>query len=94
MRSLGQNKNRGIRKKELANQFYTERVSNIQGFQRIKKLSSDKISMAKQMVKDAIKTEFHPAYVLADSWFMSDTFITEIQKIKIRHAKKLHVIGL
>lgn len=50
--------------------------------------------MAKQMVKDAIKTEFHPAYVLADSWFMSDTFITEIQKIKIRHAKKLHVIGL
>jgi hypothetical protein len=46
------------------------------------------------MVKDAIKTGFEPAYILADSWFMYDTFISEIQKIKIRYAKKLHVIGL
>jgi hypothetical protein len=50
--------------------------------------------MAIQMVKDAIKTGFEPAYVLADSWFIWDTFVSEIQKIKIRYAKKLHVIGL
>jgi hypothetical protein len=50
--------------------------------------------MAIQMIKDTIKTGFEPAYVLADSWFMSDTFVFEIQKIKIRYAKKLHVIGL
>jgi hypothetical protein len=31
---------------------------------------------------------------LADSWFMCETFVSEIQKIKIRYAKKLHVIGL
>jgi hypothetical protein len=46
------------------------------------------------MVKDAIKTGFEPAYVLADSWFICDTFVSEIQKIKIRYTKKLHLIGL
>jgi hypothetical protein len=50
--------------------------------------------MVIQMVKDTIKTGFEPAYVLAYSWFMSDIFVSEIQKIKIRYAKKLHVIGL
>ena len=43
--------------------------------------------MAFQMVKDAIKTNFEPVYVLAESWFMCDTFVSEIQKIKIRYAK-------
>ncbi len=46
------------------------------------------------MVKDAIKTGFEPAYLLADTWFMCDTLLFEIQKIKIRYAKKLHVISL
>jgi hypothetical protein len=50
--------------------------------------------MAIQIIKDAFKTGFEPAYVLADSWFMCDTFVSEIQKIKIRYAKKLHIIGL
>ena len=39
------------------------------------------------------KGVFEPAYVLADSWFMCDTFVSEIQKIKIKYTKKLHVIG-
>ena len=30
------------------------------------------------MVKDAIKTEFKPAYLLADPWFMCDNFVSEI----------------
>jgi len=50
--------------------------------------------MSIQMVKDAIKTGFEPAYILADSWFMRNNFVSEIKKIKIRYAKKLHVIGL
>ncbi len=90
----GKNRNRGLKNKELANQFCKERDAESLGFQRVKQLSTDKISMAIQLVKDAIKTGFEPAYVLADSWFMCDTFVTEIQKIKIRYAKKLHVIGL
>jgi hypothetical protein len=83
-----------MKNKELANQFYKERDAHSPGFQRVKQLSADKISMAIQMVKDAIKMGFEPAYVLAYSWFMSDTFVSEIQKNKIRYGKKLHVIGL
>ena len=50
--------------------------------------------MVIQMVKDAIKTGFEPTYVLSDSWFMCDTFMSEIQRLKIRYVKKLLVIGL
>lgn len=50
--------------------------------------------MAILMVKDAIKMDFEPAYVLADSWFMCNNCVSEIKNIKIRYAKKLHVIGL
>jgi hypothetical protein len=52
---------------ELDNKFYKERNADILGFQCVKQLSFDKISMAIQMVKDAIKTGFGPAYVLKDS---------------------------
>ena len=34
--------------------------------------------MVIQTVKDSIKTGFEPPYVLADSWFMCDTFVSEI----------------
>jgi hypothetical protein len=50
--------------------------------------------MAIQMVRDTMKTGFEPAYVIAHAWFMCYTFLSEIQKVKIRYAKKLHVIGL
>jgi len=60
-------KNRSMKYKELAKQFYKERVADSPGFQRIKQLSTDKISMAIQMLKNAIKTGFEPAYVLTDS---------------------------
>ncbi len=90
----GKNRNRCIKNKELANQFYKEREADNPGFQRVKQLTTNKISMAIQMVKDAIKTGFEPAYVLADSWFICDTFASEIKKIKIRYAKKLLVIGI
>ena len=46
------------------------------------------------MVKDAIKTGFEPDYSLADSWFVCDIFVSEIQKIKISYVKKLHFIEL
>jgi len=71
-----------------------ERDADSPGFQRVNQLRTDKISMAIQMVKDAIKTRFKPAYVLTDSWLMCDTFVYEIQKIKIKYVKKLHVTGL
>jgi hypothetical protein len=83
-----------MKSKELANQFYKKRNADSPGFQRVKQLSTDKILMAIKMVKDTIKTGFEPDYVLADSWFMCDTFVSEIQKIKMIYPRKLHVIGL
>jgi len=82
-----------MKNKELANQFKKERDADRPGFQQVKQLSSDKISMAIQML-NTVKTGFEPAYVFADFWFICDTFVSEIQKVKIRYAKKLHVIGL
>lgn len=41
--------------------------------------------MAIQMVKDAIKTGFEPAYVLTDSWFMCDTLAPKIQENKTKY---------
>jgi SRSO17 transposase len=83
-----------MKSKELANQFYKEKDADSPGFQRVKQLNTDKISIAIQMLKDAVKTGFEPNYVLADSWFMCDTFVSEIQKIKMIYPRKLHVIGL
>jgi hypothetical protein len=83
-----------MKNKELANQFYKERDADSPGFQRVKQLSTDKFSIAIEMVKDTIKTGFEPAYALADSLFMCESFVSEIKKIKIRYAKKLYVIGL
>jgi Transposase DDE domain len=90
----GKNKNRGMKSKELANQFSKERQENSPGLERIEQLGVDKITMAISLVKSAVKASFEPVYVLADTWFICDTFISEIQKIKIKYAKKLHVIGL
>jgi len=60
------NRNKYLKTIELANQYFKERDADSPGFQRIKQLSSDKISMAIQMVKNTIKTGFEPAYVLAN----------------------------
>ena len=50
--------------------------------------------MAVNMIKNAIKSSFQPLYVLADSWFMTENFIDQIEKIKVKYVKKLYVIGL
>jgi hypothetical protein len=90
----GKNRNRSMKNKRLANQIYKESTDDSPDLQRINQLSTYKISMAIKMVKNAIKKSFEPAYVLTDYWFMCATFVSEIQKIKIRYAKKLYVIGL
>ena len=59
----GKNRNRSMKNKELANQFYKEKDAESLGFQRVNKLGSDKISITIQMVKDAIKMGFELDYV-------------------------------
>jgi Transposase DDE domain len=90
----GKKKNRGLKQKDLEAQFVKERQIDSPGHKRAQEVSIDKITMAVNMIKNAIKNSFEPLYVLGDSWFINETFITEIEKIKVKYAKKLFVIGL
>ena len=67
-----------MKNNDLANQFYKEREADYLGLKRVKKLSSDIISIAIQIVEDAIKTGFELTYVLADNCFTCDAFMSEI----------------
>jgi hypothetical protein len=73
-----------LKAKEIKKQYSKERSSSSPGFQRVEQLGVDKITMTIELVKMAIKASFEPVYVLADSWFICDNFIAEIQKIKIK----------
>lgn len=90
----GKKKNRGLKQKDLDVQFTKERQIGSPGYIRAQEVGIDKITMAVNMIKNAIKSSFQPLYVLADSWFMSEHFIDEIEKIKVKYVKKLFVIDL
>lgn len=86
----GKTKKRGLKSKDLKVQFSKKRDEQTAGFKREKEISKDKISTALSMIKTAINKRINAKYVLADSWFISEKFIREIQKIKAN----LFVIGL
>ena len=85
----GKTKKRGLKEKELNAQFSKERDTSMAGYHREVEVSKDKISTALSMVKRAIKKGITAKYVLIDSWFASEKFISGIHQIK----KDLFVIG-
>lgn len=86
----GKTKKRGLQTKELKKQFSKQRKEDSAGFKRTVEVSKDKVSTALSMVRTAISKGVQADYVLVDSWFTSEKFITEIHKIKAN----LFVIGL
>lgn len=90
----GKTKNRGLKISEISKQFSKDREKDSPGKTRFEQISIDKITMGINMVKNALKSGIQPNYVLADSWFMCEDFITSIQQIKTKYTKILHVIGL
>ena len=86
----GKTKKRGLKSKDLKAQFSKERSSLMAGYHREIEISKDKISTAISMVKTAINKGIKAKYVLVDSQFTTEKFISEIHKIK----KELFVIGL
>jgi len=86
----GKSKKRGLKKKELNKQFTKNREEQTAGYKREKEVFKDKISMALAMIKTAVRKKINAKYILADSWFISEKFINEIQKINTN----LIVIGL
>jgi hypothetical protein len=90
----GKNKVRGLKANELKKQFTKERSSEMASFERVQEVSNCKIETALSMIKRAVKNLIIPEFVLADSWFISEKFIKEIQALKTKNGKPLDVIGL
>lgn len=86
----GKNKNRGLKKKELKAQYSKYREEGIPGSKRITELAQDKITGALSLLKRNTKKWLNAKYVLVDSWFVCERFITGVQKID----KNLKLIGL
>ena len=85
---------RGLKRKELANQFTKSRLSTDASIARINEITSSKIDVALDMIKRAVSKGFRPKYVLADSWFITDDFIKSILKIAKKPSENIHVIGM
>ena len=86
----GKTGKRGLRKKDLDNQFSKERAINSAGYKRVQEVTIDKISMSINMICNALNKKIIPNYVLADSWFISEPFLRGIKKLQ----KNMHTIGL
>ena len=81
----------GLSKKKLKKRYSKERDPKSFGSKRILELQRDKITAALSMIKRAAKHGFIPQYLLCDSWFASEKFITTIRKIR-RGA--IHFLGM
>ncbi len=90
----GKNQNRGLKPKDLKNQYSKNRSEETPGALRVLEVSKSKIEMALAMIKSALKSGFSPKYVLVDSWFVTDSFIKEVNSLKRKTKEKIHLIGL
>lgn len=72
-------------------QFKKTRDSDSPGHQRKKELKNDKISLACELIRTAIKHHFIPDYLLTDTWFTCAKLINTVRSI----AKgKIHFLGM
>jgi len=90
---IGNNKKRpfGLTRKQLKQRFKKDRSPKSQGAKRIKELTNDKISTALTIIKRAAKRGFVPQYMLVDSWYTSEKFITTVRSIK---KGAIHFLGM
>jgi len=81
----------GLSKKQQKRQFSKKR--NDEGYfqERYAELDEDKPSVAIKMLKRCVKQGILGSYVLIDSWFVTDTIIKEVRKIR---KGMLHVVGM
>ena len=81
----------GLNQKQQKNQFSKKRTSNGYFSERYNELDESKLSVALKMLKECVKKGILGNYVLMDSWFVTDTILHEIRKIR---KGMLHVIGM
>jgi hypothetical protein len=85
---------RGLKAKELKAQFSKTRQEELPSAKRVKEVSMDKIEVGISMIKNTFKKLSNVDYVLADSWFICEKFISEVTSLKSKSGKTLNVIGL
>ena len=86
----GKTGKRGLKKKDLDNQFKKERATDSAGYKRVKEVEIDKIQMSINLISNALKRKISANYVLADGWFVCEPFLTGIKSL----TKAIDVIGL
>ena len=85
----GSKKNHGMSQEELDARYAPERDGDDAVSERIAEYDKDKITLAMDMVKTAIKRGFRFQYLLADSWFTCKEIIRFIHSRRI----KCHYLG-
>lgn len=82
--------NKGLKANELNKQYNKRRQSDCAVAKRIEQLSENKISVALTMINQYLLRIKGVQYVLADSWFICEEFLSSILLMK----KDVNVIGL
>ncbi|GHT22278.1 hypothetical protein FACS189430_03810 [Bacteroidia bacterium] len=83
--------NYGLTEKEQKAQFSKKREERSFGHQHVKEVDMEKGAVALSMLKTACKRGLIAAYVLTDSWFVSDDMIKGIRRIR---KGAMHLVGM
>ena len=81
----------GLKKKEYRKQYRKKRQKGTHTCVRAKETDSTKIESALRMFWQAISQGVRVDYVLMDSWFTCDAFISAVRKVK---KQTVHLIGM
>jgi predicted nucleic acid-binding Zn finger protein len=81
----------GLRKKEYRKQYRKKREKESHAWNRTMEADDTKINSALKMFWRAITQGFKVDYVLMDSWFTCELFISAVRKVK---RQKVHLIGM
>jgi predicted nucleic acid-binding Zn finger protein len=81
----------GLKKKEYRKQYRKKREKGTHSWDRAKETDSTKIDSAIKMFWRAISLGIKVDYVLMDSWFTCDAFISAVRRVK---NQTVHLIGM
>jgi predicted nucleic acid-binding Zn finger protein len=92
-REKGSNKNKpyGLKRKEYRKQYKKKRENGTHSWDRSRETDMSKIESAMKMFWRAISQGVKVDYLLMDSWFTCEAFITAVRKVK---KQTVHLIGM
>jgi len=92
-RERGKNREKpfGLKKKEYRKQYRKKRETGTHSWDRAREADSTKIESALKMFWRAISQGINLDYVLMDSWFTCEAFISAVRKVK---KQTVHLIGM